>query len=360
MLDRTDTSAQGVALDDGEAELCDADLVEQFQRLSPDGQRRIGWALRREQHTRIQERARRRAMTPNQRRREDARRLVDGAVGADESHFIHSVLALCAMPYRRPPEQQGDYVREFGRSSLVLQSGYLRDPHSGRMVKQGLPYGPKPRLLMVHLCSMALRNRSAEIEIEDSMSAFIRALGFEVTGGTRGTISAFKEQLHRLAATRMQIGLFRGDASTTINTQPFERIDLWTPQDPGQKMLWPTTVRLDERFYSSLKAHALPVDLRVLRAFSQSARQMDIVMWLGYRLPSLQAPLMIGWDKLQEQYGVDVERARRFRQAFHDDWTKVLDVFGRLPARLDEKGLLLYPADPHQLLLPRKRPKSRP
>src|SRR5690606_14680844 len=128
-------------------------------------------------------------------------------------------------------------------------------------------------------CSTALRNRSPEIEIEDSLSAFIRALGFNVTGGERGTINAFKEQMHRLAATRMQIGLFRGDVSTTINAQPFERIDLWTPQNPDQRILWPSTVRLDDHFYESLKKHALPVDVRVLKAFSQSARQMDIVMW---------------------------------------------------------------------------------
>jgi len=49
-----------------------------------------------------------------------------------------------------------------------------------------LPYGPKPRLLMVHFCTMAMRNNSPDIEIEDSMSAFIRALGFEVRGGRRG------------------------------------------------------------------------------------------------------------------------------------------------------------------------------
>jgi len=342
-----------------EAELSDTDLIEQFSRLRPDLQRIGGAAFRRQQHDRNVERQRRAAMSPVERRRDDARKLVEGAVEADEHHFIHSVLALCAMPYRRPPEEQTDYVREFGRSSLVLQAGYLRDPHSGRMVKQGLPYGPKPRLLMVHLCSMALRNRSAEIEIDDSLSSFIRSLGFDVTGGERGTIRAFKEQLHRLAATRMQIGLFRGEVSSTINTQPFERIDLWTPQNPEQKMLWPTTVKLDQQFYESLKRHALPVDIRVLKAFSQSARQMDIVMWLGYRLPSLREPLMIGWDKLQEQYGVDVHLARRFRKAFHDDWSRVVEVFGSLPVRLDDKGLLLYPADPHALLLPRRRTRTK-
>jgi hypothetical protein len=342
-----------------EAELTDADLIEQFNQLSPFAQRHGFHAYRRLQHERNQARQRRAAMTPTQRRRDDLRQLADSGLLDTERHYIHSVLALCAMPYRRPPDDQRDYVREFGRSSLVLQAGYLRDPHSGKMVKQGLPYGPKPRLLMVHLCSQAMRTNSAEIAIDDSLSAFIRALGFDVTGGERGTIAAFKEQLHRLAATHMQIGLWTGEQSRTINTQPFESIDLWMPDHPDQRMLWPTTVRFDPRFFASLQRHALPVDVRVLKAFSQSARQMDLVMWLGYRLPSLKEPLKIGWAKLQEQFGKMGGDPYKFRQTFSQDCAAVTEVFGRLPVQLDDTGLLLRPADPRDLLLPAKRTRLR-
>lgn len=122
-----------------EAELTDADLIHKFQRLSPYFQQHSRHTFRRMQHERNQARQRRAAMTPIQRRRDDLRQLADSGVMDSGRHYIHSVVALCAMPYRRPPDDQRDYVRQFGRSSLVLQAGYLRDPHSGKMVKQGLP-----------------------------------------------------------------------------------------------------------------------------------------------------------------------------------------------------------------------------
>jgi hypothetical protein len=39
-----------------------------------------------------------------------------------------------------------------------------------------------------------------------------------------------------------------------------------------------------------LRPLALPVDIRALRAFSKSAKQIDIVLWLGYRLRNLDRP----------------------------------------------------------------------
>ncbi|WP_239510413.1 replication protein RepA, partial [Klebsiella pneumoniae] len=66
------------------------------------------------------------------------------------------------------------------------------------------------RLVLLHLCTEAVRQRSPEIEVARSLSGFMREMGFAVTGGERGTIRQFKEQLNRLAACTMQIGLWDG------------------------------------------------------------------------------------------------------------------------------------------------------
>ncbi len=84
-------------------------------------------------------------------------RVVDAAVeilgdpDPDEMAFLHSVLAQTFLPYRDPKTR--DYVRENGRASMVLTAGYLLDPATRKPVLQGLPYGTKPRLLLVHLGS---------------------------------------------------------------------------------------------------------------------------------------------------------------------------------------------------------------
>jgi hypothetical protein len=338
-------------------EVRDPDLRAKLEGAAPITLPRLLKVMGAEQRRRDLKAADRAGMTAMQRRRDDAREIVDARDVAEDRHFIHSVLALCALPYRRPPDNVREFEREFGRSSLRVQAGAIFDPNTSKFVQQGLPYGPKPRLLMVHFCTMAMRNNSPEIEIEDSMSAFIRALGFEVRGGRRGTIDPFKEQLQRLAASRMQFGLWNPDSgrARTVNTQPIESFDLWLPKHEDQRTLWSSSVRLDDKFFDTLKRHALPVDVRILRAFGQSARQMDIIMWLGYRLKSIDRPLTIGWGKLQEQFGSDVHELRKFRQSFKEDWSKITDVFQKLPGSLDEDGLTLQAAGPDVLLLPQKR-----
>lgn len=338
-------------------EIRDPDLRDRLAKI-PNDQfgRLIREGLVREQKARDEKAARLATLTPIKRRREAVREHLAEPFDAKDRYHVHSVLALCGLPYKKPPEGEGDYVREYGRSSLVVQAGYLKDPNNGKMLKQGLPYGPKARLLLLHICTMALRQNSHEIEVADSMSAFIRELGFEVTGGARGTIAQFKEQLHRLAAARMQIGLWRGDKTTTISTQPIEAFDVWLPSDPDQKTLWNTKLYMDEKFFRTLKDHALPVDIRAMRAFAHSAKQIDIVLWLVSRLKGMEKPTPIGWDSLKEQFGREImSRDRKFRQSFADDLKAIQEVYPNIRMNLSEKGVTLYPTDGKTLLVPQKR-----
>jgi hypothetical protein len=343
--------------DEKDAEIHDADLLERLAKFKAGDKFRtlMRDSLVREQKLRDEKTTRLAKLKPIARRREKVREQLTETFSNEDRYHVHSVLALCGLPYKRPPEEQGDYVREYGRSSLVVQAGYLKDPHSGKMIKQGLPYGPKARLLLLHICTMAMRQNSHEIEVADSMSAFIRELGFEVTGGVRGSIAQFKEQLHRLAAARMQIGLWRGNKTTTISTQPIEAFDVWLPSDPDQRVLWNTKLYMDEKFFKTLKDHALPVDIRAMRAFAHSAKQIDIVLWLVSRLNGLERVTPIGWDSLKDQFGRDItSRDRKFRQSFADDIKAIQDIYPNLRLQLSDVGITLYPSDGKALLVPAK------
>lgn len=290
------------------------------------------------------------ALTPVKRRRIATRDLIAAERAQDsDRHHIHSVLALCGLPYREPGNGVREHVREYGKSSLAVQAGYLKDPVTGRMTPQGLPYGPKARLLLLHICTMAIRQKRAEIEIADSMTAFIRDLGFPATGGQRGTLRQFKEQLNRLAAARMQIGLWHGDTATTINAQPIKAFDIWLPLDADQRTLWSSRLRLDQEFFESLRQHALPVDIRVLKAFTQSAKQIDMVLWLAYRLRRVERRYPISWSALAEQFGASIKDAWRFRQIFADDLAAIREVFPTLPVEITDQGIVLKPCDTERL-----------
>jgi hypothetical protein len=63
------------------------------------------------------------------------------------------------------------------------------------MVNVGLPWGTKPRLILAHLNAEALRQGSPEIEVEGSLTAFVK----RIRGFQQGReIRAFKDQLSRL------------------------------------------------------------------------------------------------------------------------------------------------------------------
>lgn len=301
---------------------------------------------------------RRTRMARDQRRRDTIREVIENEPTAPENlQHIHSVLALCGLPYRDPGTSR-EFFREYGRNSLSLLAGRLKNPVNGEMELQGLPYGPKARLLLLHLCTEAVRQRSPTVAVADSLSAFMKDMGFAVTGGERGTIRQFKEQLNRLAACTMQIGLWDGgDTARTLNVPPFRQLDLWLPQG-GDGHVWSKTVQFHQDFYDNLIQHALPVDIRAARAFSGSARKLDLLFWVGYRLRALQRPLRLTWINLHGQFGADNASIRSFRQAFKADLAHLQEVFPKLPITVDDNGMLLRPADASSLLIPPRQART--
>ncbi len=295
-------------------------------------------------------------MGRDQARRDAIREVIEteAQTPADIQH-IHSVLALCGLPYREPVGQR-DYSKEYGRNSLTITAGHLMNPVTGKMEMQGLPYGPKARLLLLHLCTEAVRQRSARIEVAESLSGFIRDMGFPVTGGERGTLRQFKEQLNRLAACQMALGLWDGKSrSRTLQVPPFKQLDVWFAGHPDQGTMWSSTIQFHQDFYENLIDHALPVDIRAARAVAGSARKLDLLFWLGYRLRNLSRPLRLTWDNLKSQFGADNANIRSFRQEFRKDVSHLQELFPKLRIDLDDTGLLLHPVDPDSLLVGKKR-----
>jgi DDE domain/Plasmid encoded RepA protein/Transposase len=82
-----------------------------------------------------------------------------------------------------------------GTAHLKVLAGEAMHPVLGRLVQLGLPFGPKPRLVLVHVNAEALRTNSPEVEIEDSLTAFVRRLKLDPGGRNMPTI---KDQLARL------------------------------------------------------------------------------------------------------------------------------------------------------------------
>ncbi len=294
------------------------------------------------------------AMPREKRRRAVIREVIENeGPSPDNLRFMPTPLAICGLPYKSLPAGETEFERKQGRMAVTVTAGKLRAP-DGQRVQQPVPYGPKARLIMAHLSTEALRNNSPIVETSETLSGFMRDMGFEPRGGRNGNIEPFKEQLRALAACRMEISTWDGKRSGQIDVKPLQKVELWFPDHADQKSLWPTTIAFSEDFYRELKNHALPIDVRVLRAFSNSARRLDLILWVTYRITRLQTKLILDWKPLKDQFGDGYARDRAFKEAFIDDVAALKELFPKIPLRLTERGLEMEAADATALAIPKR------
>lgn len=300
------------------------------------------------------------ALPREARRRAEVRdHFLSGTPSQDDIRHLHSVLAICGLPYERQPLDVREYSREQGNMAIDVMAGSLRGP-DGTKMQQPLPFGPKARLILMHLCSEAIRQKSPTIEIAETFTAFVRDMGFSDSGGRKGPLTAFREQLNALASCSIKISSWSGNKVRQRQFFPIEEMDVWLSPNHDQPSLWPSTVTFSHTMFESLQKHALPVNARAVRAFQGSARKLDLYFWLGWRIHNINEPLHISWDAISEQFGAGFTRQRDFRARFREEVGHLKEVLPKLPLKLTEAGLVLSPADPTVLALPpaRRKPKS--
>ncbi|MBA4068178.1 MAG: hypothetical protein C0501_31655, partial [Isosphaera sp.] len=93
--------------------------------------------------------------------------------------FLHTVQCQCGIPYTNPGEGVRVWERGQGHATLRIEAGAAIDPATRKFVEVGLPYGEKPRLVLIHLASEAVRTKNPVVDVEDSMTAFARSLGLD-------------------------------------------------------------------------------------------------------------------------------------------------------------------------------------
>ncbi len=259
--------------------------------------------------------------------------------------FLHTVQCQCSLPYRDPGDHVREWDRKQGTATLRVEAGSALDPKTNKYVKLGLPYGEKPRLVLIHLASEAIRTGSPIIDVDDSMTAFARSLGLETNGHH---LRSLKEQINRLAVSTIRMGMVEEGRMVQVNTQVAAAFDLWYPNQATQRMLWPSTVQLSQEFFASLSRHAVPLDNRAVGAIANSPIALDAYVWLAQRLHrvSPDKPQFIGWATVYEQFGQGYNRVRDFRKKFLTILRQIRAVYPGACIDSNEKGITLYHSQP--------------
>lgn len=255
--------------------------------------------------------------------------------------FQHSVLTQTSLPTAKPPEGVLVWDRQQGRARLRVEAGSVLDPRTDQYVTLGLPYGPKARLLLMHLNSEAVRRQSPVIPVEDSMTAFFRRLMGKSMDGRE--VRRLKYQLSALAAAQFRMGVSDHDRAFQINTQVVTAFELWQDRGEGRRVLWPATLKLSLDYYESLTRFAVPLDERAVAALAHSALALDIYCWLAqrlHRIPEGKAQF-VPWTLLYDQFGQGYAEIRFFRRDFLRLLSQVKTAYPSARFSIDHKGLSL-------------------
>jgi hypothetical protein len=279
--------------------------------------------------------------TPIEQRLIDTAALLYEGDTAESILFQHTVLCQTCLPYRDPGDEVRTWERLNGCVHLKVNAGDAMHPDQRRFIPFGLPFGPKARLILMHINQQALRENTPEIEIGENLTQFVsRALGLDPKGRNMRIV---KDQLARLAAASIRLGVVKDGRALTVNSQIVTAFDLWVRKDDRQRALWPSSIWLSHEYWVSLKEHAVPLIEADIAALSHSAMALDIYAWLANRLHRVPGnrPATISWPALHAQFGQGYARLNHFRAAFRVALKEVLALYRT--ARIDlheERGRL--------------------
>ena len=233
-----------------------------------------------------------------------------------------------------------EWKRQQGSVQLLLEAGKAYHPQKEDYVPVGLPYGPKARLILCYLNTEAVKEQSPVIEVDKSLTAFVRRLQQRAPTGPE--IRKFKDQVSRISTALIRLAVTQENRALQINSQIITAFELLL-KDDKQRILWPSRVRLSEEYFNSVINHAVPLDERAIAGLSHSSMALDIYCWLAQRLHRIPKgkPQFIPWTALKDQFGQGVARMNHFKTNFRLAMGQVLTQYPCARVEGDDRGFTL-------------------
>jgi Plasmid encoded RepA protein len=271
------------------------------------------------------------------------RQAVDAAaaiLAEEESRLgiTHAGFAMTSLPHKRIEEAV--WRREGHRTTLLVESGRNR---KGSII--GVPYGSIARLILLYLQTEAIRTNSPEVELGRSMKSWMSRMSL-TTGGR--TYQLVAEQSRRISGCRLTFFTERGNGAEVRHNGAFvqDAISLTGVVDDSQPTLWQDRVRLDDRFWRSLRDHPVPVREEAIKAIGTRSLAIDVYIWLAYRLHSLSQSTPVSWTAIHGQFGAGFRLPRQIKPTFTDALSLALAVYPEARVDADKDGIILHPSPP--------------
>jgi hypothetical protein len=285
--------------------------------------------------------------------------MLTGLPSAEDLSFLHSGLCQIGLPHSRPTSNQAVWGRRSGRLSIFVKPGFLDTrearrrgltptPQEQEAMFAGVPYGARARLILIFLQGEAV-SKGREVVLGDSLSAWMKSLGIQPSGGATGTIQRVREQALRIGRCSFTVQWDGTDAEgkPVIALRDVPLVEgLEMAAEPGTTSAWPRSVFLGEAFYEHLREHAVPLDKRAIAFLAGNSLGLDLYALFAYRLPRLKADLALRWADLAEQLGAGDTSMSSFGQRVREVMRDVRAAYPEAQVEVTKHGLLLKPSQP--------------
>lgn len=270
-----------------------------------------------------------------------------------EQIYNAGILIQSTLPHREPGARLMAWTRRNGNVTLRIQP-LIVEKNNEQVAKY--PFGVYPRLILFWAVTEVQRleaqgKDSRTLNMGQSLAEFMRAIGVERGGKQQDAVA---EQAKRLFGAQITYEAHDGQGAHGVGGARVsdDAVFWWDPVHPDQASLFPTYVRLSERFHTYLKGRAYPMDMRIVRALKDSSLALDLYAWLTHRVYSVRESVIVPWTSLAKQLGADYGRSRDFADNARKHLRAIVEVWPGL--RIDEvqagagkagaSGLVLHPS----------------
>jgi Plasmid encoded RepA protein len=275
------------------------------------------------------------------------RSLVDIAreVLADERQQIgisYSGFCLTSLPHKKLADDK-IWQRRGHRVTLLVEPGTMRSGDT--VVKYGVPFGSRARMILLYLQTQAIRTGSREIELGKSMRSWMERMGIAVGGETS---RALKEQASRISACTLKFFWDGEDAESwargAIVSAGLRFKD--SKHHHHENQLWDDRVVLDETFWRALRDHPVPLQEKAIRELAHRSLALDVYIWLAWRCHELKGPVDISWPALNAQFNTTGRPLKHFKPLFADAIRAATAAYPECRLEVEERGVTLHPSRP--------------
>ena len=254
--------------------------------------------------------------------------------------FMARTMALCSLP-RSNPGNRTQYKRVNGPFTLYMNA----------TADHKLPYGNLPRLILVWVCTEAVRTRSRDLVLGKSLSEFMRTLDIYSNSGRVHT--RLRNQMKRLFGCTVTMVYEEPGGFARLSSFVADKHEFWwNKRKPNESSLWESKIRLGEALFNEIVNHPVPLDMNTLTALKRSPLGLDLYLWLVYRTFALRAPKRITWRLLYSQFGAHPDKAsdrvtvRNFQRKAIRELKKIKLAWPGLNYSTAPGVLILHPSTP--------------